>query len=204
MSKRPLKSLVTAVRVLTTAQRAMAPAMNSEGRIRVINMSRIRVSESERGDLGKLLTAGDLPENISNKQDRNAGLVLCRGELELLLQIVKSSNGDCVAVKVVEPVHDPENGKDNPIKLADKLNLSRISFLVRSSVIHRREHASGLVFLQVVTLALVFDIAGQVRRSCMGLSPRHDGLSFVIEVVLSSEMVVTWQRKARWRDSRPS
>lgn len=93
---RPLKSFARAVRELTTAHRAMNPAMYHDGLtlVRIMSVE----SASDRSMLDGALTAWDLPEEISDKQNRNTGLILGRGQIEVLFQIIETSQGNGIPV----------------------------------------------------------------------------------------------------------
>lgn len=51
--------------------------------------------------------AGDLTQQIADEEDGHTGLVLCTGEIEILLKIIKTGESDSIAIQVVEPVHGP-------------------------------------------------------------------------------------------------
>lgn len=80
MSRRPLKSLAMAVSVLTMAHSAIAPAMNSDGLIRVINMSaNSGISSLPPGCKRVIidgLTTRDLSQDISHEKNGDTSLVL--------------------------------------------------------------------------------------------------------------------------------
>jgi hypothetical protein len=99
-------------------------------------------------------TRWDLPQNISHKEDRNTRLILCGREVELFLKVIQPSDGDGIPIKIVEPIHDPEHGEDDPIQLANKSNFGGIGLAASACVISRCR-SMAFMFLQVMTLALL-------------------------------------------------
>lgn len=57
-------------------------------------------------------------------------------QVEILLEVIETSQGDGISIQIVQPVHDPESGHDPPIELLYQSDLSRISLLMGAGVIN--------------------------------------------------------------------
>jgi len=44
-----------------------------------------------------------LAEEVSHKEDRDTRLVLSAGKAKVFLEVVKTCESDCIAVKIIEP-----------------------------------------------------------------------------------------------------
>jgi hypothetical protein len=119
VSKRPLKSLARAVRAETIAHSIIHVA----GR-----------ASSVEEHVGR-----DLTQEITDEQDGDTGLVLCTGEVEVLLKIIKTSESNGVAIEVVEPVHRPQHRHDPSVELLHKGDFPWVGLLVGTRVIDLRD-----------------------------------------------------------------
>lgn len=80
--------------------------------------------------LGTRRTAWNLPEDVPDKQNRNASLILRRRQAELGLEVIQPRNSDCVSIEVVEPIHDLEDRHHNEVDLPHEPDLCRVCFLL--------------------------------------------------------------------------
>ena len=64
-------------------------------------------------------------------------MVLSRRQVEVFFEVVKARKSDCIAIQIVQPVHDPQCGHDPHVELADKFDFGRIGLLVRAGVVER-------------------------------------------------------------------
>lgn len=141
----PVKLWVIAVKALTTAQAAIHPDINREGRSLVMSMSgRYQLFLPHSPAATAILTGRNLAQDISHEQNRDACLILDSSDFQLPFEPVKSRNSNGISIKEIEPVHEPENGQNVHVKLPNKLDLGRVDLCMRACVVKSRLHFLNL------------------------------------------------------------